>query len=126
MVLPNEPGLQRRLAYGEIVRRRNRNSNRIVVNGIGNMSYEELIQLPTVQVGVTLKTLVERTRLYICYKDNNSDNNNIGNNMCVICQEETRPLLDIVRELQCMHTYHAKCIDRWLVDNQKCPLCNSS
>jgi hypothetical protein len=101
------------------VRRRNRNtnSNRVVGNNIDNvdyLSYEQLIRLPNIKVGVALKTLVEKTRLYICTKKD----------ICVICQEETRLLNDIVRELQCMHIYHAKCIDRWLVNNRTCPLCN--
>jgi E3 ubiquitin-protein ligase Arkadia len=27
------------------------------------------------------------------------------------------------RKLACKHIFHAKCVDRWLKDNRKCPLC---
>lgn len=117
MPLPNESGLQRRLAYGDIIRRRHFGlSQRISRQVTTYNDYEELLNLPTVKVGATLKYLVDNTHLEVCDKSM----------MCVVCQDETAPLFDIVRRLGCEHIFHAKCIDRWLVENHKCPLCNKS
>mmetsp|Transcript_121082 Transcript_121082/g.197007 ORF Transcript_121082/g.197007 Transcript_121082/m.197007 type:complete len:211 (-) Transcript_121082:12-644(-) len=44
--------------------------------------------------------------------------------MCTICLELTQngqPL----RRLQCLHVFHASCIDRWCVQRPTCPLCQS-
>lgn len=124
MSLPNEPGLQRRLAYGDLVRRRNRRRGRTEVGQLSYSeyfdnvihNYERFISLPTVKVGATLTDIIENTHLHICYEKL----------MCDICQDDTSPLFGIVRSLGCKHTFHAKCIDKWLVDNHKCPLCNKS
>ena len=32
---------------------------------------------------------------------------------------------DVVRTLKCNHFYHLNCIDTWLVQNSKCPLCKT-
>jgi hypothetical protein len=41
---------------------------------------------------------------------------------CSICIEKLQDE-DIVRELKCHHLFHKDCIDHWLDDNIKCPLC---
>lgn len=112
MSLPSEPGLQRRLAYGDIIRRR----RSVTMNNDILQNYEQLASLPTVKVGASLKDVLQNTYLHICYESS----------PCVICQEETLILLDVVRSLGCKHKFHAKCIDKWLVENNKCPLCNKS
>lgn len=120
MELPREPGLQRRLAYGDIIRARNErqriaNIERYAENLTRVLNdYESLMRLPIVKLGVTLQNLIDNTCLHVCFEER----------VCVICQDETRPLLDVVRRLNCTHEFHASCIDKWLVENKKCPLCN--
>ena len=51
------------------------------------------------------------------------------NQECTLCME-TFKSGDRLRTLPCLHHYHAKCIDRWLIDTQRgvprsCPLCKS-
>lgn len=41
---------------------------------------------------------------------------------CVICMMELLPGEE-VRYLPCMHTYHAMCIDDWLLRSLTCPTC---
>ncbi|ORX67472.1 hypothetical protein DL89DRAFT_45159 [Linderina pennispora] len=44
-------------------------------------------------------------------------------NECAICLDEIREG-DVVRELPCPHTFHSRCIDRWLLfQSSVCPLC---
>lgn len=44
--------------------------------------------------------------------------------MCVICQDDFAEL-DVLKLLTCGHYYHSRCVDKWLKDKQKCPLCKS-
>ena len=41
---------------------------------------------------------------------------------CVICMMELQ-IGEEVRYLPCMHTYHAVCIDDWLLRSLTCPSC---
>lgn len=41
---------------------------------------------------------------------------------CVICMMELA-IGEEVRYLPCMHTYHAQCIDDWLLRSLTCPSC---
>ena len=43
-------------------------------------------------------------------------------NECSICLEAFK-LNEIVITLPCSHTYHKKCMEPWLKDNNNCPLC---
>lgn len=43
--------------------------------------------------------------------------------VCAVCTEDYE-LGDKVRELKCGHYYHVPCIDLWLVQNRRCPLCS--
>ena len=43
--------------------------------------------------------------------------------MCSICRCNMNEG-DIVRKIRhCGHTFHINCIDRWLEDQKKCPIC---
>ena len=44
---------------------------------------------------------------------------------CIICLEEWENG-DLAYQLPCFHVYHSDCIDRWLEDNQSCPMCRYS
>jgi len=51
------------------------------------------------------------------------DPSKVVNDTCVICIEEFTEN-DMVKRLACRHAYHARCIDVWLMQSDKCPLCN--
>lgn len=41
---------------------------------------------------------------------------------CPICYEETE---DKFKELKCKHTFHEKCVDKWLSNHNTCPMCRT-
>lgn len=45
--------------------------------------------------------------------------------ICVVCQEEYEAGLTI-GTLKCGHVYHEKCIKKWLVQKNLCPICRST
>lgn len=42
--------------------------------------------------------------------------------ICVVCHDEYK-CREHVRVLNCGHTFHKKCIDKWLCYMETCPLC---
>jgi len=42
---------------------------------------------------------------------------------CQICLEEMKKSVDNIRSLQCGHTFHKSCIDRWEKSSGTCPIC---
>jgi hypothetical protein len=73
--------------------------------------YEVLSELPTVKVGLISKDLLDKSKI-----DSSKD---VA--FCSICQQDI--FLDIIRTLDCSHSYHVNCIDRWFTENKKCPQC---
>lgn len=49
---------------------------------------------------------------------------NNSNNFCIVCQQDIKN--EITRELSCCHSYHIKCIDMWLSENDCCPTCRTT
>ena len=47
------------------------------------------------------------------------------NDECSICLQKIK-LNQIIRETNCNHDYHAKCLDRWLEEKSYCPLCKKN
>ena len=43
---------------------------------------------------------------------------------CTICLSEFE-LEEDVRRLPCMHLFHVECVDQWLSQNKRCPICRS-
>jgi hypothetical protein len=130
LLLP--PGLDRRIAYSNYLdnRRRERRRNNIHTSPINtniylhispirrqninriDFSYESLFQLQDVKVGLISKNILDKTQVKI----------NRNNDFCVICQEDIKKDI-IIREINCKHSFHINCIDNWLVENKKCPMC---
>lgn len=84
-----------------------------------NFTYEVLSELKNISVGLINKNIVKNTDVQINY---------IKDNFCVICQENItvdNTNLIIIRVLYCTHCFHIKCIDTWLIDNNKCPTCKT-
>lgn len=73
--------------------------------------YEVLSELPTVKIGLISKDLLNKSKI-----DSSKD---VA--FCTICQQDI--FLDIVRTLECSHSYHVNCIDTWFTENKKCPQC---
>ncbi len=124
--LPRQPGLQRRLAYGEMIRRRNRDfhyrwhrnrlymlTQTLITIQDNGFSYEQLVNLPVVDIGLTRHELVRCSNLHM----------SSGEEFCAICQETAQNSFALIRELLCGHSFHVNCIDTWLNENVKCPLC---
>ena len=98
------------LTFGSIRPSYNRR-NAIYMSTSPLQEYEILSELPDVKVGLVAKNLLEKTKV-----ENSSDVS-----FCAICQQDI--FLDIIRKLECGHSYHIKCIDTWFVENKKCPQC---
>ncbi len=52
-------------------------------------------------------------------------NDPICSETCTICQDSFNYGI-YKRELPCKHTFHKRCIDKWLDTNMSCPLCKQS
>jgi hypothetical protein len=56
---------------------------------------------------------------------------NINTVDCSICYEKVKPS-EYIRELNCNHIFHKKCIDKWLLlsmknkENINCPICRTT
>jgi E3 ubiquitin-protein ligase RNF38/44 len=44
------------------------------------------------------------------------------NKKCIICMTEYEPN-EALKLLPCTHRFHAQCIEQWLKDHSKCPIC---
>lgn len=117
------PGRNRMLAYSNYIRNRRQISvspiqifryNRPFTNAI-ILNYEYLSTLESVKVGLINKKILLNTKV--------STNNN-KEEFCVICQDKISEN-KIIRTLKCRHSFDLDCIDNWLVDNKKCPTCNT-
>lgn len=73
--------------------------------------YEILSELPTVKQQLVSKNLLQKSKI--------SNSNKLL--FCIICQDDI--YLDIIRTLQCSHSFHIECIDTWFTENNKCPQC---
>lgn len=115
------PGLTRRMAYSNYLdnrRRRHFNNTYLHISPIRirrniiEFSYESLSQLQDIKIGLISKNILNKTKVKI----------NTNNDFCVICQEDIKNN-DIIREINCNHSFHINCIDNWFVENKKCPMC---
>ena len=79
-------------------------------------SYEYLVSLENVPSGLTSEQINNHSKLFI---------NELIYDKCTICQSKFEHE-EIIRTLQCKHQYHINCIDKWLKNNKKCPICQTS
>lgn len=128
MNLPPNPGLYRRLAYGNYIRHKYNNNlgNTENINTedddtileehvFHNFSYENLVRLNDVEIGISLKKLIENSIVEINYTPF----------FCSICQQSTLQMdgIEISRNLLCNHKFHIGCIEYWLQNHKTCPVC---
>lgn len=109
--LPNNPGLDRRMAYGNYVRRsRFRNNNNMNINNnIQIRSAPFIFSNQILNEGLTLHQLGKHSKVILK-----------ANVECSICYENDNL---IVRRLSCGHEFHIDCIDEWLSKKKTCPIC---
>jgi hypothetical protein len=107
VVLPRNPGLERRMAYGNYVRRGTLRNN-FQIRSINNNSLNIFNSID----GLTLYQICKNSRVYI--KDDLE---------CSICYQDDNT---IVRRLKCGHEFHLECIDHWLSKKKSCPICRKS
>lgn len=141
MLLPHEPGLLRRRAYGEYIRSLHSQTIRTPLNrtqthltntfsdarmrvlgrgvNVDDWTYERLMDLPIMTKSLQISELLRVSQVQIAEKSD------LGQ-LCAICLEDIRPSKDIIRKLECMHSFHIMCIDKWFKDNHNCPLCKKS
>lgn len=122
MILPKEPGLARRLAYGTYIRNKNRLSedssyseyfdNINIYYNEPTMTFDELSNLKDVEIGLSLDQLLLNTKIDIEY----------SMFFCSICQNKD-PGIHVSRKLCCQHKFHINCIETWLSKNKSCPIC---
>jgi hypothetical protein len=77
--------------------------------------YEFYSNLQDVKIGLINKNLLEKSKV----------ETNKNEEICVICQD-TIPIGGIVRKIECSHSFHIDCIDKWFTEHKKCPLCKFS
>ncbi|KAL4465066.1 hypothetical protein ABPG72_012249 [Tetrahymena utriculariae] len=79
--------------------------------------------------GIFLLQMIPSKKYYISISKQNStqtDCNSHGQeDNCPICYIEFKED-DELKELLCSHIFHSVCIDRWIIKNQKCPMCRKS
>lgn len=110
------PGLNRRLKYSQelqerqIVRPFTRTEiiNALDIRGVQYINFQE---------GLLSENLLNNSNIGVFLRINNDD-------ICPICIDHF-VLNSIYRKLICNHTFHIKCIDKWFVNNNKCPLCRN-
>jgi|UniRef100_A0A6C0AM39 hypothetical protein len=120
MDLPQQPGLNRRLAYSDIIRNRNRNT---INNNTINRNFNDMVSGNNIyqfyKKGLYLNDLFQKSSILL---KNNFD--------CSICQEDNDNDNDnnihIIRKLNCNHQFHIYCIEKWLSKETTCPICRKN
>ena len=132
MILPSEPGLQRRLAYAHYIRNRHRlryNTNHNTSHNTNynrnthNFSFLSSVHIYPSEIntvnkpGLSIEKLRSVSRINI----------DIDSFFCPICQDTnhipTHTDKIITRTLACHHTFHITCIETWLSEHTTCPMC---
>lgn len=120
------PGLNRRLKYSqelqqrEIVRPFTRNEILNTLTGVHYINFQGQFEQEE-DKGLVSENLFNNSNVGVFLTINNDNNNDI----CPICIDHFT-LNSIYRKLTCNHTFHIKCIDKWFINNNKCPLCRNS
>lgn len=84
-----------------------------------NMTYEELLELEE-KIGNVSKGLSSDQIDKIKMKMYSSKI--YRNDKCIICQFEFKES-EQVKVLLCDHCFHKECLDEWLQNEKKCPVC---
>ncbi len=91
-------------------------------------NYDILSSLKDVKIGLISKDLLEKSNISRKIYENKIYENKKEQiekpdlDVCIICQDNIEEN-DIIRTIECSHFFHINCIDIWLVENKKCPMC---
>jgi hypothetical protein len=78
-------------------------------------SFDIYNNLQDIKTGLVDKNLLDKTKIELSEKEE----------ICIICQENIK-LGAIIRTINCLHSFHIDCIDKWFVEHKNCPLCKFS
>ena len=92
------------------------NANNYTVENIQNYQVQ-FYENEEEQIKKSIKSFVKSNTKIISYKESIN-----GQKECIICLEDFKQNENI-RILQCMHYFHKKCIDNWLIKSINCPEC---
>ncbi|CAM6027030.1 unnamed protein product [Sphagnum balticum] len=98
---------------------------------VDNMSYEELLALEdrigNVSTGLTAEAVAEKLKrsYYSSLDVVGAQFSQEYDTKCSICQEEYEDG-DKLGKIECGHSYHALCIQQWLVQKNQCPICKAT
>ena len=111
--LTRERTINRRFLFSPIHIRGRNVQTRFIVNINPNLEYDYLTTLEDVKIGLMNKKLLDKSKVAINFETKE---------FCVICQDDIE-LNDIIRTVKCKHLFHINCIDKWFIENKKCPVC---
>ena len=89
---------------------------------VDNMTYEQLLELEE-NNGKVSKGLTPAQIRAIPEKMWMSKHGSVED-QCSICFEKFERRQKIKTLGKCKHEYHSSCIDKWLKEQKKCPMCN--
>ena len=95
------------------------NNNLNFFMNIDEMNYEQLLNLEEKMGKVSLGVNQETIKKLGIKKYNDEEYKNCET--CMICLDDFN-IGEEIRQLDCLHIFHLKCIDHWLKDNKKCPV----
>lgn len=103
-------------------------NNSIISQRIGNVGRPSIRidtnnfrnNIPTRSLSLSIKDLNKNSKLEIYQREEGEDEQNCA--ICLTALENNT----IIRKLSCNHKFHYKCIDKWLEDKHKCPICRSN
>lgn len=84
-----------------------------------SMSYESLLELEDVPVGMSRKAIASHSSTYTF---NEASAGTSAPQTCSICLEPFAQDQKL-RVLPCLHAFHRPCVDKWLSQSKQCPLC---
>lgn len=86
-----------------------------------NMTYEELLELEAKQGKVSKglpKRAIQQINSMLWYKGSTDSAS------CMICFDDFTARQRFKKMPGCRHEYHDTCIDKWLSEEKRCPVCN--
>ena len=86
------------------------------INNLTQDILNTLDRRPTRSNGINLNNIRNNTTLFISSTDDTQDN-------CSICHESIEEGTILRKLNECSHYFHQKCIDIWLEDHNRCPIC---
>ena len=85
-------------------------------------NYDILSSLEDVKIGLISKDLLDKSNISIKKYFEKVEKEIENLDVCIICQDNIEEN-DIIRTIDCSHFFHINCIDKWLIENKKCPMC---